>query len=419
MVSDETGLKAGQPNVEKSRSLATALSSFSLRRSVHLLGIFEERPLTSERALWLAWSQIEGVGPILLQRLQEQFGTLAAAWTAPAADLLGVNGIGLQLADAIAKARNTIDPPTLLQSHEITNPHFWTPADADYPQLLLETFDSPPVLYYRGIVVPSENQGVQPMIGIVGTRNPSDYGRKWTQRLTRTLVEAGFTIVSGLAEGIDTCAHRACLEGNGRTLAILGTGVDQIYPWTNRALYHQLVTTGLALSEYPAGTKADRVHFPRRNRIIAGLCRAVIVMEAPERSGALITAHLASDYGRDVYVLPGSLDHPQALGCLALLNQGAQVILGENHLLELLGSLPRIDHRPFTRSNNLPPDLPPEQKSLLTALSELHQPGTEGVALDQLVYHTGLPTGTLSAELLQLELEGLVIQLPGMMYRRA
>jgi len=373
-----------------------------------------------ERAYWLAWSQVDGVGPITLRRLREFFGDLETAWYASPADWLGVDGIGLQLADAIASVRSKIDVITLLDQHERANPHFWTPADPDYPQLLHEIFDPPATLYYRGTVDLAENRGIQPMIGIVGTRAPSDYGRKWTEWLTEALISQGFTIVSGLAEGIDTDAHRTCLQNRGRTIAVLGTGVDLTYPYQNRQLYHQLLENNLALSEYPAGTKPDRPNFPRRNRIIAGLCRAVIVMEAPARSGALITAHMAAEYGRDVYVLPGSLDNPQSQGCLALLNHGAQVILGKNHLLELLGTLPQME-LPFPKRVQPAPllhPLTPQQQQILTALGELSQTKGDAVSFDHLVQHIELAASILSAELLQLELLEQVTQLPGMFYRK-
>jgi len=378
-----------------------------------------ENNRTSERAYWLAWSQIDGVGPITLRRLREFFGDLETAWSASPADWLGVDGIGLQLADAIASARSKMDAIALLNQHEQANPHFWTPADPDYPQLLHEIFDPPATLYYRGKVDLTENQGIQPMIGIVGTRAPSDYGHKWTEWLTEALIGQGFTIVSGLAEGIDTDAHRTCLQNKGRTIAVLGTGVDLTYPYHNRQLYQRLLESGLALSEYPAGTKPDRPNFPRRNRIIAGLCRAVIVMEAPTRSGALITAHMAAEYGRDVYVLPGSLDNPQSHGCLALLNQGAQVILGKNHLLELLGTLPQMElplPKPMESAPPQPP-LTPQQQHILAAFCELAPTG-EAVLFDRLVQHTGLAASILSGELLQLELLEQVTQLPGMLYRK-
>lgn len=367
-----------------------------------------------ERAFWLAWSQITGIGPILLKRLELHFGTLKAAWEAEASALAEVEGIGLQLLEAISKGRAKIQPQTLLQQHEANNPHFWTPAESDYPRLLLEIPNPPPLLYYRGQVLPPENQGSIPGIAIVGTRDPSDYGRRWTRKLSKALAQNNFTVISGLADGIDTEAHQSCLEAGGRTVAVLGTGVDVVYPWRNRNLYQQVIEHGLALSEYPAGTQPDRPHFPQRNRIVAGLSRAVIVTEAPTKSGALITAHIANEYGRDVYVLPGSLDNPRSLGCLGLLNKGAQVILSEDHLLELLGSLPKLDRVQQTSLFDLNsiPDLEPQLQQVLQAIASDLMP------LDLIIQQTGLPTSAVSSALLQLELMGLVTQQPGMRYQR-
>lgn len=368
-----------------------------------------------ERAFWLAWSRIAGIGPVLLRRLQQHFETLAAAWEAGRDKLAAVEGFGPQIIETVVKARSRIHPQQLLQQHEQENPHFWTPADSeDYPRLLLETSSPPAILYYQGIVQTLENQGIKPLIGIVGTRNPSEYGRRWTRKITTALVQRGFVIVSGLADGIDTEAHRSCLETGGRTLAVLGTGVDVVYPARNRELYKEILHQGLVLSEYPAGTSPDRTHFPCRNRIIAGLSRAVVVMEAPTRSGALITARFANDYGRDVYVLPGSLDNPRSLGCLEFISKGAQVILSENHLLEMLGEMPQLDSvvpsqsvEQLTQKN-----LEPELEQVLKAIA------LESMPLDLIVQQTGMSTGTVSSALLQLELMDLVVQLPGMRYQR-
>ena len=372
-----------------------------------------------ERTYWLAWSQVPGIGAVSLKRLKQHFGTLATAWQATAAELLAVEGIGLLTAEATIAARDRLDPDEFLEHHSQENPDFWTPADPDYPPLLWELPDPPPVLYYRG-QMPPESWQPTPMVAIVGTRSPSEYGRRWTRRLSICLTRHGFTLVSGLAEGIDTEAHRSCLEFGGRTIAVLGCGTDRIYPWSNRGLYQQILASGLLLSEHPAGTKPDRMFFPRRNRIIAGLCRATLVMEAGERSGGLITARYANEYGRDVYVLPGSLDNPKAIGCLRLINKGANVIVDEDDLLELLGSIP-----PFQAPTSIPADSPqvptstvPLQPEWEQILQILPQQSAEAMALDQIVQTTQLSTGTVSSALLQLEMEGLVTSLPGMRYRR-
>jgi DNA processing protein len=365
-----------------------------------------------ERAYWLAWSQINGVGPILLKRVRQHFGTLAEAWQAPARALGEVEGFGFKLIEAVAKGRSQLDPVQLIEEHSRNNPQFWTPADPEYPRLLLEIPSPPPIVYYRGKVRLQENQGIAPLIAIVGTRYPTEYGKRWTRKMSIILVKHGFSVVSGMAAGIDTEAHRGCLEAGGRTIAVLGTGVDVIYPASNQQLYQKLQSEGLILSEYPAGTKPERGNFPARNRIIAGLCRAILIMEAPTKSGALITAHFANDFGRDVYVLPGSLDNQQSLGCLGLLNRGANVILSEEHLLEMLGTMPQLD-TPEPSQLSLPlPELEPQLALVLQTIS------AELTSFDLIVQKTNLDASSISAALLQLELMGLVVQLPGMCYQR-
>ena len=413
------------------------------------------------RAYWIAWSEMPRVGPTLIPRLEKHFGSLAAAWDAAAVELEQVPGLGPKSVEEIVVARSQFNPQAAYDSHVAINPKFWTPGDQNYPTLLRELPSPPSMLYYRGEVELKENRGVKPAIAIVGTRHPSDYGIKWTKRLSKALTQRGFTIVSGLADGIDTAAHQACLEAGGRTIAVVGTGVDRVYPARNRSLCQRIVEQGLVVSEYPSGTRPDRSHFPQRNRIIAGLCRATIVVEAPKRSGALITAYAANEYCRDVYVVPGSLDNPKVRGGLELIGQGAQVILDEHHLLELLGDMPLLDAVPVAVSSK--PDLGSEQGCLtlessdsgevteagdfarqnalgaekegdrdnpqaeLAALIEglapelagvYQQVSTEAQSFDGLVMRCELAPGAVSSALLQLELMGLVIELPGKQYQR-
>ncbi|MGB8690114.1 MAG: DNA-processing protein DprA [Microcoleus sp.] len=382
--------------------------------------------MLEERAYWLAWSQINGIGPILLQRLQQHFDTLAEAWTAKAGDLAQVEGFGKQTVETTLQAREKINPEQFIQKHLIKNPYFWTPADPDYPRLLLEIPSPPSVLYYRGNVDIKENQGITPTVAMVGTRSPTEYGRRWTRKISMALAKSGFTVVSGLANGIDTEAHTGCLEAGGRTFAVMGTGVDIVYPQQNERLCDRILQQGLAISEYPAGTQPNKTNFPRRNRIIAGLSRATIVIEAPQKSGALITAYQANDFCRDVYVLTARLDDERSFGCLELLSKGAHPILpssdrllSEERLLEMLGAMPKLDTAEQlslfpsnpTVEKQVPP-LPPELAKVLSAIE------SGPISFDVIVEVSGLAAGTVSSILLQLELLGLVSQLPGMRYQR-
>jgi DNA processing protein len=374
--------------------------------------------VNEDRYYWLAWSQINGVGPVLLKRIQQHFETLENAWKASERALLQVNGLGSKLITNILTQRSQLNPQLLLEEHSRQNPHFWTPADADYPRLLWEIPSPPPVLYYRGQVKMSENQGQIPGIAIVGTRFPTEHGKRWTKKISMGLAKSDFTVISGLAAGIDGQAHRSCLEAGGRTIAVLGTGLDLVYPPQHRQLFEEIAEKGLILSEYPVGTKPDRGNFPARNRIIAGLSRAILVMEAPEKSGSLITARYANEFCRDVYTLPNSPDVAEAKGCLTLIHNGAEVILSEETLLETLGAIPKLDIAPVLslleslQSVESLPDLDPIPLKILQAVPRSPTP------FDTIIQNTGLSTGEVSAGLLQLELMGLVSQIPGMRYQR-
>ncbi|MEM8638545.1 MAG: DNA-processing protein DprA [Cyanobacteria bacterium P01_G01_bin.54] len=364
--------------------------------------------LLPERAYWLAWSRMNGVGPLLIQRLHQRFEQLSAAWSAPLAQLQTVSGVGPKLTAAIAAQRPQLNPEQLLDQLDRKGIQFWTPLDADYPRLLREIPSLPPVLYYRGQVDPDELSGRTPTVGIVGTRNATDYGRRWTRTISDALAQHGFTVISGLALGIDAIAHAACLNTGGRTIAVLGTGIDVVYPRQNQKLYDQIKAQGLLLSDYPPDTQPTSHNFPPRNRIIAGLSRAILVMEASERSGALITARYANEFNRDLYALPGSLDNPQAIGCLNLANQGAQMILGPSQLLQSLGEIPHLDPVP----NAPPPDLP---ESLLQVWQAI---GRDATAFERIIQATGQSAPEVMSALTQLELAGLVTQLPGQQYRQ-
>ena len=371
--------------------------------------------MTEERAYWLAWSQVSGVGPVLLQRLYQHFGSPKTAWEANSSQLREVEGFGLQTLQKVLKQVSQIHPEQLLKQHEQENPNFWTPADAEYPHLLREIASPPPVLYYCGEVELQENLAQKPLVAIVGTRQPTEYGIRWTRRISTALVQNGFTVVSGLAQGIDSASHSAAIKAGGRTIAALGTGVDVVYPLKNRELYKQILNQGLVLSEYPAKTEPHRTHFPRRNRIIAGLSRAVLVMEAPQKSGALITADYANEFGRDVYALPARLDDFSSQGCLKLISQGATPILKElDELLKMLGAIPQLGNvATLTSEQDKPlPDLPPELHRVMKAIRE------ESLPFDFIIQQTQMPANKVSSALLQLELMGLVSQLPGMRYQR-
>jgi len=379
-----------------------------------------------EKIYWLAWSKIKGIGAVTLKRIYDHFGSVETAWTVNESELLKIEGIAKKLVNNIKEEKSKINPKEVYIKHREKNPQFFTPSDQEYPQLLLEIPSPPPVLYYQGKIDISEHQGLTPLIGIVGTRKPTEHGKRWTYNISKALAQSGFTVVSGLAEGIDTIAHRGCLDGGGRTIAVLGNGLDRVYPSNNKQLMAEIAEKGLILTEYEYGSLPERGNFPARNRIVAGLCRAVLVMEAPEKSGALITARYATEFNRDVYTLPNTPDNVQARGCLRLIHNGAEVIITEQELLSSLGAIPDLnppqqlslftDTPSSSPPSPLPetpkPDLSPPFSIVYGAIASSPTP------FDVIVNKSNLTPGEVSGILLQLELEGLVTQLPGMMYQK-
>ncbi|MBF2058572.1 MAG: DNA-protecting protein DprA [Cyanobacterium sp. T60_A2020_053] len=380
--------------------------------------------MKQEKKYWLAWTQIKGLGSVTIKKIYENFTSLEEAWHNNPQLLLKIDGIGRKTLDNIITQKVKIDPDQLWEKHLKKNPLFWTPNEPLYPQLLLEIPSYPSLLYYQGKIKPSENEGITPLIGMVGTRQPTDHGKRWTYNISKALAQKGFTIVSGLAEGIDTSAHRGSLDGGGRTIAVLGNGLDRAYPPKNRDLMAEIAEKGLILTEYAHGSIPERGNFPARNRIVAGLCRAILVMEAPEKSGALITAHYATEFNRDVYTLPNTPDNLQARGCLKLIHKGAEVIITEEDLLNSLGAIPDLDQPNQLSLFNLPvsPPSPVISSPAVNLSPSLNQVlaviDNQPTPFDVIVTKTGLNAGDVSGFLLELELEGLVKQLPGMMYSR-
>jgi DNA processing protein len=274
-----------------------------------------------------------------------------------------------------------------------------TLADEDYPKNLLEIADPPAVLYCKG----RRNLLNQPGLGVVGSRNATPQGVRDAEAFAHALSDAGLTIISGLALGIDAAAHRGGLAGAGSSVAIIGTGLDRIYPARNKALAHQLAETGLIVSEFALGTPPLPGHFPRRNRLISGVSRGVLVVEAAPDSGSLITARVATEQGREVFAIPGSIHSPLARGCHALIKQGAKLVESAADILDELAWQQRLT----------PPVLP--ERTTDPVLDALDGAPT---TLDTLAQTTGLTLDALSAKLLTLELDGRIASLPGGRYQK-
>ncbi len=354
-----------------------------------------------DKQYWVAFNLVRGIGAVRLQALIDHFGDAAAAWRGDPEELHEA-GLSGKVLDRLLEMRGSLDPEKLWERIVAQGIHIITWQDETYPRRLKEIDQPPPVLYVRGALLPEDDFAV----AIVGTRRISPYGRQVTEELAEFLAANGITIISGLARGVDAAAHAAALRAGGRTLAVLGSGVDRIYPPENRALAEQMMSHGAVLSDYPVGTAPEASNFPPRNRIISGLSLAVVVIEAGETSGALITAEFAAEQGREVFAVPGSILAPQSKGTNKLIQQGAQPLLTAQDLLQAL-NLTRVSAQKSARQI-LPAD--EVEKKLLETL------GSEPLHVDELRSQTGLPVEKVSAALVMMELKGMVRQVGAMHY---
>jgi len=355
-------------------------------------------------APWIGFQSVPGIGPARLARLISLFGSIANAWDASIADLREA-GVSAEMARAIHSTRETFDIQAEIRRMERAGVHAITADSSNYPRLLQHVPGAPTVLYARGSLVPEDEAAV----AIVGTRRATRYGLDMAARLAADLASAGITIVSGLAYGVDTAAHRAAVEAGGRTIAVLGSGPDTIYPAQNRRLAERVIEQGALVSEYPVGTKPDARNFPARNRIISGMSRGVIVVEAPTASGAMLTASFAADQSRDVFAVPGQATSNASAGCHALIRDGATLITDASHVLE---QLHLANHQAHVQVRMTLPESAGER--ILYALI-----GTDPVHLDEICLASGRPIYEVTGTLLEMELKGLVRQTAPQYYVRA
>ncbi|MGE5707336.1 MAG: DNA-processing protein DprA [Bacteroidota bacterium] len=351
----------------------------------------------NETEFWLAFHRLPGVGSQRLRSLQEHFGSLEAAWNAPASALRAIKGFGPDLAAGIVEGRKRLEPGTLLEGLERAGVWALTLLDAPYPSALRALPDPPAILYGRGTIPPLARA-----IAVVGTRNATEYGLRVAREISSNLARSGVLVISGLAAGIDAAAHRGALEA-GSTLAVLGCGPDRVYPRENRVLYGRILEAGALLSEYPPGTPPEPGHFPARNRIVAGLAAAVVVVEAGKKSGALITADLGLEMGKEVCAVPGPIDSPQSMGTNRLLAQGARLVSSAEDVLSEFG---------WTPTPKAIPPLPPEEQRIFGALD-----GTPR-HLDELARALGMDPAVVISAMVVLELKSLAVRLPGQRYMR-
>lgn len=356
-----------------------------------------------ERLAWITLACVPGLGARRIAALTRHFGSAQATLTARHADLLEVEGFTPRSARLVRSAARQSATP-LLDRVAAAGQQLLVPGDPAYPPLLRAIPDPPPLLFCLGRTALLQ----QPAVAIIGSRNHSRYGERVAAGTARAAVNAGLAVVSGLARGLDAVAQTATLAVGGTTVAVLGTGVDVVYPRQNQRLYDRVVADGLLVSEHPPGQQATRGAFPRRNRIISGLSRAVVVVEAAAGSGTLLTVAAALEQGREVMAVPGPIDSPTSRGTNRLLRDGATPLLDPGELPALLGL---VDATPSSEDAPVP-GLSPEEARVYGALSH------EETHLDAIALKVGLPVGTLLGALLGLELGGLVEQAPGGLFRR-
>lgn len=350
---------------------------------------------------WLGFNLVRGIGPMRLRGLLEAFGSVRAAWEAPPEALQKI-GLDRRTLSSFLQARETLNLAQLEAAVLRAKVHVYTWDDPAYPAALRDLPDSPPVLFVKGTLEPDDDWA----IAVVGTRKPTAYGREVAQHFASGLAQQGLTIVSGLARGVDAIAHRAALEAGGRTLAVLGCGVDRVYPPEHHKLAQDIMAQGALISDYPLGTPPDAANFPARNRLISGLSRGVVVVEAGSTSGALITADFAAQQGRDVFAVPGSIFSPVSQGTHRLLREGAILATDVVDILEAL-HLEAIGEQRETR-DAMPVTL--TEATLLTYLSR------EPTHVDELVRASGMPVEMVNSTLVLMELKGLARQVSPLHY---
>lgn len=357
--------------------------------------------LTSDLRYWVGFNYVRGIGPVKFRRLVDFFGSPREAWEASIAALRQA-GLDSKACDNLVSARSSLSLDAEMDKIQAEGVVVLTWDDPTYPDRLRQIDSPPPVLYVKGDLAPKDDWAV----AVVGTRRATIYGREAARRLAGDLARNHVTVVSGLAKGIDSHAHQAALEAGGRTIAVLGSGVDIIYPPENRRLASEIISSGALISEYPLGTQPEAVNFPPRNRIISGISLGTVVIEAHERSGALITTDFALEQGREVFAVPGQIFSKASAGCHDLIKQGAKLVKDCEDILEELNLTMVAVQR--EAKEILPAN--ETETVLLRVLS------TDPQHIDEIRRESGLPIATVSAVLTMMELKGMVRQVGGMNY---
>lgn len=361
---------------------------------------------------YIALNMIENVGPVRVRQLLEHFGDAPSIFKASRDQLLRVHGIGQETADAISNWEQKVPLAAELKRVSDYGCSVVTQEDPDYPASLKQIYDPPIVLYVKGSLSPRDKDG----IALVGSRQTTQYGIEVARRLAYQLAYVGVTVVSGGARGIDTAAHQGAIAAKGRTIAVLGTGINIVFPPENVELYNRITENGALMTQFPFNRPADKQTFPIRNRIVAGMTLGTVVVEANLSSGALITANFATEYGRQVFAVPGRIDSPRSKGCHELIKKGAKLCESAEDILS--------EFEYLFPSSNKPPA--PNETGVLPAISlsdaeqkvyDCLHPSDER-SIDEVIRHSALPASAVSVALLSLEMKKVIRQLPGKMFLR-
>jgi DNA processing protein len=362
------------------------------------------------REAFIILNMSEHVGPVRVRQLLEHFGTAPAILSASRSELMRVPGIGEETAEAIAKWEDRLDLKAELRRISDFGCSVVIQSDPEYPEFLRQIYDPPIVLYVKGTLTAKDKNGV----ALVGSRLTTQYGTEVARRLAYQLAYVGVTVVSGGARGIDTAAHQGALSAKGRTIAVLGTGINLVVPPENAELFERIAESGAVMTQFPFNRTADRQTFPIRNRIVAGMTLGTVVVEANLTSGALITANMAVDYGRQVFAVPGRIDSPRSKGCHELIKKGAKLCEGaEDILSEFEYLFPQRQGWKTDSAAPAPAFALTEQEAKIFELL-----GPEPTSIDELIGASGFPASVVSVTLLGLEMKRLVRQLPGKVFTR-
>jgi DNA processing protein len=365
-------------------------------------------PVRSDYAPWIALSRVKGLGCVTFKKLVAHFGDPAAAFSSTSSELSAIEGVDANVIEGLRGFAEWEEVEKEMRRAEQAGVMLIPFSDPNYPPRLRMIADPPPLLYVKGAICADDDRAV----AVVGSRSASEYGQRVARNLCRDLASLGFTVVSGMARGLDGAAHEAALSAGGRTLAVLGSGVDRPYPPEHEKLYHRIREKGAVISEFPMGTRPLAFNFPARNRLISGLSLGVVVVEATEKSGSLITAALALEQGREVFAVPGEVGASRSRGTHQLIRQGAKLVESAADIVEEIAPqlLNRASGSRPCAQRMLPQQARAEARKVFALLQE------RSAQIDEVIERSGLSPAEVSEILLDLELQGYVRQLAGKRY---